>query len=76
MENLLTVGLSLVLIFMPYLVARRKPAGQPFFIPQPSIRWDSNEYFPELELLENALTQQLIKWWEPNPVLQRLCCIT
>jgi transposase len=35
-----------------------------------------NEYFPELELLENALTQQLIKWWKPNAVLQRLCCIT
>jgi transposase len=35
-----------------------------------------NEYFPELELLENALTQQLIKWWKPNLVLKRLCCIT
>jgi hypothetical protein len=27
---------------MPYLVARHKPASQPFFIPQTSIRWDSN----------------------------------
>lgn len=34
-----------------------------------------NEYFPELELLENALTRQLIQWWKPNPVLARLCCI-
>ena len=35
-----------------------------------------NEYFPELELLENALTQQLRQWWRPNGVLRRLCCIT
>ena len=35
-----------------------------------------NEYFPELELLENALTQQLSQWWRPNAVLRRLCCIT
>ena|SRR5438132_1546524 len=35
-----------------------------------------NEFFPELELLQNALTQQLIKWWKPNSVLRRLCCIT
>jgi transposase len=35
-----------------------------------------NEYFPELELLQNALTQQLTEWWKPNPVLRRLCCIT
>jgi transposase len=35
-----------------------------------------NEFFPELELLQNALTQQLIKWWKPNTVLRRLCCIT
>jgi transposase len=35
-----------------------------------------NEYFPELELLENALTQQLKQWWKPNAVLRRLCCIT
>jgi transposase len=35
-----------------------------------------NEYFPELELLENALTQQLRQWWRPNAVLRRLCCIT
>lgn len=34
-----------------------------------------NEYFPELELLENALTQQLVQWWYPNQVLKRLCCI-
>jgi transposase len=34
-----------------------------------------NEYFPELELLENALTQQLLQWWRPNAVLRRLCCI-
>lgn len=35
-----------------------------------------NEYFPELELLENALTQQLKQWWKPNAILRRLCCIT
>ena len=35
-----------------------------------------NEYFPELELLENALTRQLRQWWRPNAVLRRLCCIT
>lgn len=35
-----------------------------------------NEYFPELELLENALTLQLKQWWRPNAVLRRLCCIT
>ena len=35
-----------------------------------------NEYFPELELLENALTQQLRQWWRPNAILRRLCCIT
>ena len=35
-----------------------------------------NEYFPELELLQNALTQQLTEWWRPNEVLRRLCCIT
>lgn len=35
-----------------------------------------NEYFPELELLENALTQQLQQWWRPNAVLRKLCCIT
>jgi transposase len=35
-----------------------------------------NEYFPELELLENALTRQLRQWWKPNAVLRRLCCIT
>ena len=35
-----------------------------------------NEFFPEMELLQNALTQQLIKWWKPNSVLRRLCCIT
>ena len=35
-----------------------------------------NEYFPELELLENALTQQLRQWWKPNAILRRLCCIT
>ena len=35
-----------------------------------------NEYFPELELLENALTQQLRQWWRPNAALRRLCCIT
>jgi transposase len=35
-----------------------------------------NEYFPELELLENALTQQLKQWWRPNAILRRLCCIT
>jgi transposase len=34
-----------------------------------------NEFFPELELLENALTQQLTAWWKPNAVLRRLCCI-
>jgi hypothetical protein len=43
MENLLAVGLQLVFLFMPYLVAGHKPARQPFFIPQPSILWDSNE---------------------------------
>lgn len=35
-----------------------------------------NEYFPELELLENAITQQLRQWWKPNRVLRRLCCIS
>jgi len=35
-----------------------------------------NEYFPELEMLEIALTQQLRQWWKPNAVLRRLCCIT
>jgi len=35
-----------------------------------------NEYFPELELLQNALSQQLTKWWKPNDDLRRLCCIT
>jgi transposase len=35
-----------------------------------------NEYFPELELLENALAQQLRQWWKPNAILRRLCCIT
>ncbi len=35
-----------------------------------------NEYFPELDLLQNALTQQLRQWWRPNGVLRRLCCIT
>lgn len=35
-----------------------------------------NEYFPGLELLQNALTRQLMQWWKPNDVLRRLCCIT
>jgi len=35
-----------------------------------------NEYFPELEMLENALTRKLRQWWRPNTVLRRLCCIT
>jgi transposase len=35
-----------------------------------------NEYFPELELLQNALARQLTQWWGPNSVLKRLCCIT
>jgi transposase len=35
-----------------------------------------NEYFPELKLLQNALTRQLIEWWKPNDDLRRLCCIT
>ena len=35
-----------------------------------------NEYFPELELLQNALTRQLTVWWKPNDDLRRLCCIT
>ena len=35
-----------------------------------------NEFFPELELLENAVTQQLVQWWKPNAMLRRLCCIT
>jgi transposase len=35
-----------------------------------------NEYFPELELLQNALTRQLTEWWKPNEDLRRLCCIT
>jgi len=35
-----------------------------------------NEYFPELELLQNAITRQLTEWWEPNEDLRRLCCIT
>ena len=34
-----------------------------------------NEYFPELELLANALTQQLIQWWMPNEALRKLCCM-
>jgi transposase len=34
-----------------------------------------NEYFPELELLQNALTRQLKEWWKPNEDLRRLCCI-
>jgi transposase len=34
-----------------------------------------NEYFPELRLLQNALTGQLAQWWKPNSVLRRLCCI-
>jgi transposase len=35
-----------------------------------------NEYFPELELLENALTWKLREWWRPNALLRRLCCIS
>jgi len=35
-----------------------------------------NEYFPELQHLQNALTTQLIQWWKPNEDLRRLCCIT
>jgi transposase len=35
-----------------------------------------NEYFPELVLLQNALTTQLTAWWNPNEILRRLCCIT
>jgi transposase len=35
-----------------------------------------NEYFPELKLLQNALTRQLTEWWKPNDDLRRLCCIT
>ena len=35
-----------------------------------------NEYFPELERLQNALTRQLTDWWKPNDDLRRLCCIT
>jgi transposase len=35
-----------------------------------------NEYFPELVLLQNALTAQLKTWWRPNAILRRLCCIT
>ena len=34
-----------------------------------------NEYFPELILLQNALTRQLNQWWNPNEDLRRLCCI-
>jgi len=29
---------------MPYLVAGRKPPSQPFFAPQPSTLWVSNDY--------------------------------
>jgi transposase len=35
-----------------------------------------NEYFPELELLQNAITGKLWEWWKPNDDLRRLCCIT
>jgi hypothetical protein len=35
-----------------------------------------NEYFHELELLQNALTGQLTEWRKPNEDLRRLCCIT
>jgi len=35
-----------------------------------------NEYFPELELLQNALKRQFTEWWKPNEDLRRLCCIT
>ena len=35
-----------------------------------------NQYFPELQILEDTLTQQLREWWRPNEILRRLCCIT
>ncbi len=34
-----------------------------------------NQYFPELEMLPQAVGQQLAAWWKPNETLRRLCCI-
>jgi hypothetical protein len=45
-ENLPAVGLAVVFFFMPYLVAGRKPPSQPFFAPQPSTLWVSNDFLP------------------------------
>jgi transposase len=35
-----------------------------------------NRYFATLELLIEAVSEQLIIWDKPNAVLTRLCCIT
>jgi transposase len=35
-----------------------------------------NQYFPKLENLTAAVSQQMQAWKKPNPVLRRLCCIT
>jgi transposase len=35
-----------------------------------------NQYFPKLENLTAAVSQQMQVWKKPNPVLRRLCCIT
>jgi hypothetical protein len=45
-----------VCFFMPYLVARPKPASQLFLILQPSNPWDSNVFF-----LLNRLKQNYVK---------------
>ena len=34
-----------------------------------------NQYFPKLENLTAAVSQQMQAWKKPNPVLRRLCCI-
>lgn len=35
-----------------------------------------NQYFPKLENLTAAVSAQMDAWKKPNPVLQKLCCIT
>jgi transposase len=35
-----------------------------------------NQYFPKLENLTAAVSEQMQTWKKPNPVLRRLCCIT
>lgn len=35
-----------------------------------------NQYFPDLDKLQDVVSEQLRAWWRPNECLRKLCCIT